>query len=172
MLLIGVDWWCDMKEQEFTTCYKFTPCVGSFTCLSIEHWIQGTLWLYVTCDWQSELFVISYYSKNTINFYLIICYCILANILSIFPDKACMITYWSDLEIVFCKECCLRKETFIPVYDVLKTNIYWKMNGTDQLLHEETVLYPGWVNECITPSLFIPRKKYNYIQTGIWENSC
>ena len=43
-----------MKEQKSTTCYTFTPCVVSFTCLSIEHWIQGTLWHYVTCDWQIE----------------------------------------------------------------------------------------------------------------------
>ena len=43
----------DMKEQESTTCYTFTPLMGSFTCLSIEQWIQGTLWLYVTCDWLS-----------------------------------------------------------------------------------------------------------------------
>ena len=52
--LMRVDWWGDMKEQDSVTCYTFTPCVRSFTCLSIEYWIQSTLWLYITCDWQSE----------------------------------------------------------------------------------------------------------------------
>ena len=36
----------------YTRCSQF-PSVGSFTCLSIEHCIQGTLWLYVTCNWQA-----------------------------------------------------------------------------------------------------------------------
>ena len=27
-----VDWWGVKREQESTTCYTFTPCVGSFTC--------------------------------------------------------------------------------------------------------------------------------------------
>ena len=29
------------------------PSVGSFTCLSIEHWVQCILWLNVTCNWQA-----------------------------------------------------------------------------------------------------------------------
>ena len=31
-------------------------CPGSFTCLSIEHCVQGTLWLYVACDRQDAEF--------------------------------------------------------------------------------------------------------------------
>ena len=27
--------------------------LSDFTCLSIEHWVQGTLLLYVTWDWQA-----------------------------------------------------------------------------------------------------------------------
>ena len=35
------------------TRYSQFPGLGSFTCLSIEHWVQGTLWLYATCNWQA-----------------------------------------------------------------------------------------------------------------------
>ena len=35
------------------TRYSRFPSVGNSTCLSIEHWVKGTLWLYVTCDWQA-----------------------------------------------------------------------------------------------------------------------
>ena len=43
----------EMIRLSIHTRYSQFPSVGSFTCLSIEHWIQGTLWLYVTCDWQT-----------------------------------------------------------------------------------------------------------------------
>ena len=43
----------DMIRLWVHTRYSQFPSVGSFTCLSIEHWVQGTLWLYVTCDWQA-----------------------------------------------------------------------------------------------------------------------
>ena len=35
------------------TRYSQFPSVGSFTSLSIEQWVQGNLWLYVTCNWQA-----------------------------------------------------------------------------------------------------------------------
>ena len=37
--------WVHTRNSQF-------PSLGSFTCLSIEHRIQGTLWLYFTCNWQ------------------------------------------------------------------------------------------------------------------------
>ena len=33
-------------------------CPRSFTCLSTEHWVQGMLWLYVTCDRQATEFLL------------------------------------------------------------------------------------------------------------------
>ena len=35
------------------TKYSQFPSVGYFTYIITEHWVQGTLLLYVTCDWQS-----------------------------------------------------------------------------------------------------------------------
>ena len=48
------------------TRYSQFPSVGSFTCLSIEHWIQGTLWLNVTCDWPFCIFVLGSVSGSVL----------------------------------------------------------------------------------------------------------
>ena len=39
----------EMIRLRVHTRYSQFPNVGSFICLSIEHWVQDTLWLYVTC---------------------------------------------------------------------------------------------------------------------------
>ena len=48
----------DEKTGSLVHTLFFQGCPGSFTCLSIEHWVQGTLELYVTCDRQAAEFLL------------------------------------------------------------------------------------------------------------------